>query len=192
VKSVHLYFGNVCAVACFSVLILKCSAQPSPNNPVATPTVAESQKASQQAQQQASGPLNDFVPCLFSSDQQFDMHAISRPTGTTGPIDLGTIYRVILTTQKALIEATTAALQAHMRTSASATSSPSTSSPPDPLEYAARVGQLYAQQMEMEAPQLVSAPPDVIMLKVSEAATNALLELSAIFRHFQGRQDFQI
>jgi hypothetical protein len=109
---------------------------------VAAPTTpsATSPKASVQT---SSGPLGDFIPCLFNSDELFDMHAIARPPGVNAPVDIGTVYRVIRTTKAALVEVTAEAF----KTALSATATTASNANVVASEIAATTGQLYAENL---------------------------------------------
>jgi hypothetical protein len=153
--------------------------------------------------------LGDFIPCLFDSDERFDMHTIPRPIEVNAPIDIGTVYRVIRTTKAALEAATregfTKALSSSGSSAVSANPSGASATRPstsgisgasgtsnagvDPSEYAALVGQAYAEILEPQAYLLVGVTLDQLLLKVTDAATSALLSVKDRYRNTPGFPD---
>ena len=123
------------------------------------PPNASSTKTPPQA---SSGPLDDFVPCLFSHDQEFPLHAISRPPDV---VDRATVNRVINQTQRALVEAARAAFTNHAELGAD-----------QKLTYqlATQVGDSYKQEMVRRTTSLVDMTRDELIRMVSSAAGNVI------------------
>ena len=122
--------------------------------------------------QRSSGPLGDFVPCLFTDDQKYDMHGIPRPAGNNATVDQATVYRVIRETKAAL---ETASLNAFH-------TNPALKKELQPLGAgiatgaAATVAKTYEDNLLAQAPTLVGKTQKELLLHVSDAAASAVRE----------------
>ena len=129
------------------------------------------------SRQEASGPekfrpLGDFVPCLFTADQEFDMHAIPRPGGNNATVDQATVNRVIRETKAALETASLSAFHTN----------PALRKELQPLGAgiatgaAATVANRYEENLRAQAPTLVGMTQKELLLHVSDAAASAVRE----------------
>ena len=122
--------------------------------------------------QRSSGPLGDFVPCLFTDDQKYDMHAIPRPAGDNATVDQATVRRVIRETKAAL---QTASLNAFH-------TNPALKKELQPLGAgiasgaADIVAKTYEDNLLAQAPTLVGMTQKELLQHVSDAAASAVRE----------------
>jgi hypothetical protein len=120
--------------------------------------------------QRSSGPLGDFVPCLFTDDQKYDMHAISRPASSKTPVDIGTVYRIIRETKTVLVAAAHDAFQANPALKSDSRQAAASIA----AGAARRVGKDYEDELVKQAPTLVGMTQEQLLLHVSDAAATAL------------------